>query len=112
MYKKQLLKLLFCPLLLSLMSIAAFSTNRYQLPVKLLIKKAMPLPGANHYRKRELSKGTNSDINGNYSVTVASSSNDVLTFSSIGLTKGRKSQLKGRRVINVTHCKTAMRLLK
>jgi len=75
MYKKQLLKLLFCPLLL-LISIAALA-QQVSVTGKVTDQNGDPIPGVN-ITVKGTSRGTNSGINGNYSITV--NGNDILTF--------------------------------
>jgi len=97
MYKKQLLlKLLFCPLLL-LMSVSAFAQ---QITVKGSVtdEKGDSFPGV-AISVKGTTRGTNSDINGNYSITVKST--DVLVFTSVGYLK-QEIAVNGVPIINVS----------
>lgn len=95
MYKKQLLKLLFCPLLL-LMSFSAFA-QRTSVSGKVTDEKGNPFPGVT-IAVKGTSTGTNSDVNGKYSLSVKST--DVLVFSSVGYI-AQEVAVKGISVINI-----------
>jgi len=96
MYKKQLLlKLLFCPLLL-LMSVSAFA--QISVTGKVTDEKGSSFPGVT-IAVKGTARGTNSDINGNYAITVKSS--DVLVFTSIGYAR-QQITVNGQAVINVS----------
>jgi TonB-linked SusC/RagA family outer membrane protein len=97
MYRKQLLlKLLFCPLLL-LISISAFA-QQISVTGKVTDDKGLPIPGAS-INIKGTSKGVNSNVNGNYSITL--NSIDVLVFSSIGFEK-QEIAVNGNRIVNAT----------
>lgn len=95
MYKKLLLKLLFCQLLV-LMSFTAFA-QKTTVTGKVTDEKGNPFPGVT-IAVKGTSTGTNSDINGNYSLTVKST--DVLVFSSVGYV-AQQVAVKGNPVINI-----------
>lgn len=95
MYKKLLLKLLFCQLLV-LMSFTAFA-QKTTVTGKVTDEKGNPFPGVT-IAVKGTSTGTNSDINGNYSLTVKST--DVLVFSSVGYV-AQQVVVKGNPVINI-----------
>ncbi len=103
MNKKQLLKLLFLPLLL-LFSFTAFAQTTVS--GKVTDDSGQPLPGVTVVIKPTV-RGTNTDVNGNY--TINASANDVLVFSSIGYIKQEVS-LKSRTQIDI-QLKTDIRTL-
>jgi len=96
MYKKQLLKLLFCPLLL-LMSFSAFA-QRTSVSGKVTDEKGNPFPGVTITIKGS-SNGTNSDVNGKYTITVKGT--DVLVFSSVGYAR-QEIAVNNSTTINIT----------
>ena len=79
MLKKQLLKLFFCPLFLLLSSWAM--AQKITVSGKITDDKGQALPGVTVMVKNTTT-GTNSDVNGKYTITANSS--DVLIFSIIG----------------------------
>ena len=103
MNKKQLLKLLFFPVLL-LFSFTAFA--QITVSGKVTDDTGQPLPGVSVIIKATV-KGTNADVNGNYRIDAAA--NDVLVFSSIGYVK-QEVTLNGRTQIDV-QLKTDVRTL-
>ncbi|MDB5133786.1 MAG: TonB-dependent receptor [Mucilaginibacter sp.] len=96
MYKKQLLKLLFCPLFL-LISSWAMAQN-VSVTGKVTDEKGQVLPGVTVSIKGT-TKGTNSDLNGKYVITA--NSNDVLIFSMVGFVK-QEANINSRSTINIT----------
>jgi TonB-linked SusC/RagA family outer membrane protein len=94
MNKRQLLKLLFLPVLL-LLSFTAFA--QAIVSGKVTDDSGQPLPGVTVVIKATVI-GTNTDVNGNYRIN--SSANDVLVFSSIGYVKQEVS-LNGRTQIDI-----------
>src|SRR6202000_769664 len=96
MYKKQLLKLLFCPLLL-LMSFSAFA-QRTSVSGKVTDEKGDPFPGVTITIKGS-SNGTNSDVNGKYVISVKST--DVLVFSSVGYAR-QEMAVNNNTTINIS----------
>ena len=96
MYKKQLLlKLLFCPLLL-LISLSSFA--QVSVSGKVTDEKGNSFPGVTILIKGT-SNGTNTDVNGNYTVNAKNS--DVLVFTSIGYAK-QEIAVNNRQTINVS----------
>ncbi|MHB8209546.1 SusC/RagA family TonB-linked outer membrane protein [Mucilaginibacter sp.] len=95
MYKKQLLlKLLFCPLLL-LISLSSFA--QVSVSGKVTDEKGNPFPGVTILIKGT-SNGTNTDVNGNY--TIRTKNSDVLVFTSVGYAK-QEVAVNNRQTINV-----------
>jgi TonB-linked SusC/RagA family outer membrane protein len=80
MYKKQLLKLLFCPLFLLITTLSFAQT--VSVSGKVTDDQGQALPGVTVIIKGS-TKGTRSDINGNYAIRVKSGA-DALVFSIIG----------------------------
>ena len=96
MYKKQLLlKLLFCPLLL-LISLSSFA--QVSVTGKVTDEKGNPFPGVTVLIKGT-SNGTNTDVNGNY--TIHTKNSDVLVFTSVGYAR-QEIAVNNRQTINVT----------
>jgi len=95
MYKKLLLKLLFCPLLV-LMSLTAFA-QKASVSGKVTDEKGNPFPGVT-IAVKGTSTGTNSDANGDYALSAKSG--DVLVFSSVGYIS-QEVAIKGKSVINI-----------
>lgn len=97
MYKKQLLqKLLFCPLFL-LISMASYA--QVSVSGKVTDEKGAVLPGVT-ITVKGTTKGTNTDANGKYSITVDKSS-AVIIFTMVGYIKSEVT-VGNRSVINVT----------
>src|SRR5579862_3949975 len=82
MYKKQLLKLIFCPLFL-LLSSWAFA-QKIAVTGKVTDEKGQALPGVT-ITVKNTATGTNSDVNGKYSLNA--NGNDILVFTMIGYVK-------------------------
>lgn len=96
MYKKQLLlKLLFCPLLL-LISLSSFA--QVSVSGKVVDEKGNPFPGITVLIKGT-TNGTNTDVNGNYTINAKNS--DILVFTGVGYTR-LEIPVRGRNIINVT----------
>jgi len=95
MYKKQLLKLFFCPLFLLLSSWAM--AQKITVTGKVTDEKGQALPGVTVMIKQSTT-GTNSDVNGKYTITT--SGNAVLVFSMIGFVK-QEIPVNNQSVINV-----------
>ncbi len=104
MYRKQLLKLIFCPLFL-LLSTWAFA-QKTAVSGTIIDQKGQALPGVTVTIKGGTT-GTNSDINGKY--TLSAAANDVLVFSMIGYDK-QEVAVNGRPVVNVTLTETQQSL--
>ena len=83
MYKKQLLKLFFCPLFL-LISTLSFAQT-VSVSGKITDSQGQALPGAT-ITIQGTTKGVNSDINGYYSISVKNRA-DILVFSMVGYDK-------------------------
>ena len=96
MYKKQLLKLIFCPLLLLLSSWA--TAQKITVTGRVTDEKGQSLPGVSVILKNSKT-GTNTDVNGKY--TLNANGNDVLVFSIIGFVK-QEIPVNGQTGINVT----------
>jgi len=96
MYKKLLLKLLFCSLLV-LMSFSAFA-QRTKVSGKVTDEKGNPFPGVT-IAVKGTSTGTNSDVNGYYTLSLKNT--DVLVFSSVGYAR-QEIAVKNSSTINVT----------
>lgn len=96
MYRKHLLKLLFCPLFLLLYSLAMAQGTAVS--GKITDEKGLGLPGVT-ISVRGTTRGTNSDVNGKYVINANSS--DVLIFSMVGFTK-QEVTVNNQQVINVT----------
>jgi TonB-linked SusC/RagA family outer membrane protein len=96
MYKKQLLKLIFCPLFLLLSSLAM--AQNITVTGKVTDEKGLDLPGVTITIKGT-QKGTNSDINGKYSIVATS--NNVIVFSMVGFV-GQEIKVNNQSVINVS----------
>lgn len=94
MYKKLLLKLFFCPLLL-LLSLSSMAQTA--VTGKVTDAGGQTIPGATVIIKGT-TQGTNTDINGNYRIQAAN--NAVLVFSSVGFLK-QEVAVNSRTVINV-----------
>lgn len=96
MYKKQLLKLIFCPLFL-LLSSWAFA-QKTTVGGTITDAKGQSLPGVTVTIKNGKT-GTNSDINGKYSLSA--NGNDILVFSMVGFVR-QEIPVNNRATINVT----------
>src|SRR5258708_35544413 len=96
MYKKQLLKLIFCPLFL-LLSSWAFA-QKIAVTGKVTDEKGQALTGVTITIKNSTT-GTNSDVNGKYALSANGS--DILVFTMIGYVK-QEIPVNNRSVINVT----------
>jgi len=96
MYKKQLLKLFFCPLFLLLSSWAI--AQKITVTGKITDEKGLALPGVN-ISARDGKTGTNSDVNGKY--IISASGNDVLVFTMVGFIR-KEIPVNNQTVINVT----------
>ena len=96
MYRKQLLKLIFCPLFLLLSTWA--TAQKITVSGKIIDDKGQPLPGATVAIKNSTG-GTNSDINGKYALKA--NPNDVLVFSMLGFVR-QEIPVNNQGVINVT----------
>jgi TonB-linked SusC/RagA family outer membrane protein len=95
MYRKQLLKLIFCPLFL-LLSTWAFA-QKITVTGKVTDEKGQALPGATVTIKNSTT-GTNSDINGKY--VLKANGSDVLVFSMLGFVN-QEIPVNNRDLINV-----------
>ena len=95
MYKKQLLKLIFCPLLLLLSSWAM--AQKITVTGRVTDEKGQSLPGVSVILKNSKT-GTNTDVNGKY--TLNANGNDVLEFSMIGFTR-QEIPVNNQSVINI-----------
>ena len=95
MYKKQLLKLFFCSLFLLCSSWAM--AQKITVTGKVTDEKGQVLPGVSIAIKQK-NAGTNTDINGKYSLSV--NSNDVLVFSMLGYAN-QEIPVNNQSVINV-----------
>src|SRR5471030_323054 len=96
MYKKQLLKLIFCPLFLLLSSLAM--AQNITVTGKVTDEKGQELPGVT-ITVKGTQKGTNSDVNGKYSI--AANGNNVLVFSMLGFVR-QEINVNGQTTINVS----------
>ena len=96
MYKKQLLKLFFCATFLLLSSWAM--AQKVTVSGKVTDEKGLPLPGVTIGIKLS-QNGTNSDINGKYSISV--NNTDVLVFTMVGYVR-QEVKIGGRSEINVS----------
>ncbi|HWZ16070.1 MAG TPA: TonB-dependent receptor [Mucilaginibacter sp.] len=95
MYKKQLLKLIFCPLFL-LLSSWAFA-QKVTVTGKVTDENGQALPGVTITIKNSTT-GTNSDVQGKYAINA--NGNDVLVFSMIGFAR-LEAPINNRTVIDV-----------
>jgi len=95
MYKKLLLKLLICPLLLLLSSWAI--AQKITVAGKITDQTGQAIPGVAVTIKNGTT-GANSDLNGKY--ILSANSNDILVFSMLGYTR-QEIPVNGREVINV-----------
>ncbi|MDB5130508.1 MAG: outer membrane protein nutrient binding [Mucilaginibacter sp.] len=95
MYKKQLLKLIFCPLFLLLSSWAL--AQQITVTGKVTDENGQALPGVTITIKNS-STGTNSDIQGKY--LLHANNNDVLVFSMLGFDR-QEVPVNNRTVIDV-----------
>ncbi|MDB5122700.1 MAG: TonB-dependent receptor plug [Mucilaginibacter sp.] len=95
MYKKQLLKLIFCPLFLLLSSWAV--AQKVAVTGKVTDENGQALPGVTITIKNSTT-GTNSDVLGKYAINANGS--DVLVFSMIGFAR-LEAPIKNRSVIDV-----------
>src|SRR5579872_2804696 len=95
MYKKQLLKLIFCPLFL-LLSSWAFA-QKITVTGKVTDESGQGLPGVTITVKNSTT-GTNSDVQGRYVLNANSS--DVIVFSMIGFAR-KEVAVNNRTVIDV-----------
>jgi len=95
MYKKQLLKLIFCPLFL-LLSTWAMAQN-ITVTGKVADENGQALPGVTVTIKNGTT-GTNTDVSGKY--TLSAKGTDVLVFSMVGYLK-QEVPLKNQALINV-----------
>jgi TonB-linked SusC/RagA family outer membrane protein len=104
MYRKQLLKLIFCPLFLLLSSWAM--AQKITVTGHVTDEKGQALPGVSVILKNSKT-GTNTDVNGKY--TLSANGNDVLEFSMLGFTK-QNIQVNNQTVINVVLVETPQSL--
>jgi len=104
MYRKQLLKLIFCPLFLLLSSWAM--AQKITVTGHVTDEKGQALPGVSVIIKNSKS-GTNTDVNGKF--TLSTNDNDVLEFTMIGFTK-QEIPVNNQAVINVTLIETPQAL--
>src|ERR1700744_670666 len=96
MYKKQLLKLFFSSLCLLLSSWSM--AQKVTVTGKVTDEKGLPLPGVT-ISVIQTQQGTNSDIDGKYSISV--NKTDVLTFTMVGYTR-QQVTVGNKTTINIT----------
>src|ERR1700749_3991006 len=96
MYKKQLLKLIFCPLFL-LLSSWAMAQDR-SVSGTVTDEKGQELPGVT-VSVKGTQRGTNSDTQGKYSISA--NSNSVLVFTMVGYLR-QEVKVGSQSTVNVT----------
>lgn len=104
MYKKQLLKLLLCPMFL-LISAWAMAQG-VSVSGKVTDDKGQPLPGATVSLKGT-TKGTNADVNGKYTITA--NTGDILVFSMVGYVR-QEVKVTGTTIVDITLVETPQSL--
>ena len=96
MYKRRLLKLLFCSLFLLLSSWAM--AQNVTVTGTVTDETGQVLPGAT-VSVKGTTRGTNTDLNGKF--TISAGSNETLVFTTVGYTK-QETVIAGRTTINIT----------
>jgi len=96
----KLFKTILLPVVVILMALPAHA-QRLQVKGKVLDKDGYGVIGAGVTVKGVPGSGVITDIDGNYSISVADAANDVLVFSFLGM-KDKEEAVRGRATLNVT----------